>query len=103
MRHSDVGGEEVAVKCGCMQGCCVSARLCVISWRILVQVVASTKINRIRVGAVACQSWVASSGALEGESPPKIMAWGRGDGGCVTMQWRETRLEKWVRLGNSLG
>jgi len=74
MRHSDVGGKEVALKCGCMQGCCVSARLGVISWRIMVQVVASTKTIRVRVGAVACQSCVAPPPALEGESPPKIMA-----------------------------
>ena len=32
MRYSCVGGREVRVKCGCMQGCCVGARLGVRSW-----------------------------------------------------------------------
>ena len=49
-----VGGEEVGVKCGCMQGCCKGARLGVRSWRAMVQVAVSTKTNS--VGAAACQS-----------------------------------------------
>jgi len=32
MRWSNVGGEEVGVKCGCMQGCCVGANPGVRSW-----------------------------------------------------------------------
>jgi len=36
MRCIGVGGEEVGVKCGCMQGCCEGARLGVRSWQALV-------------------------------------------------------------------
>ena len=53
MRWSGVGGEEVGVKCGCTQGCCVGARPGVRSWQSMVQAAASTKTNR--VGAVAHQ------------------------------------------------
>jgi len=54
MRWSGVGGEEVGVKCGCMQGCCEGARLGVRSCLCMVQVALSTKTNR--VGAAARQS-----------------------------------------------
>ena len=54
MRWSGVGGEELGVKCGCMQVCCLSARPGVRIWRSMVQVAASTKTNR--VGAAARQS-----------------------------------------------
>jgi len=53
MRWSSVDGEEVGVKCGCMQGCSVGARQGVRSWRSMVQAAASTKTNR--VGAAARQ------------------------------------------------
>jgi len=46
-----VGGEEVGVKCGCMQGSCEGARPGVRSWRSMVQVAASKKTKR--VGAAA--------------------------------------------------
>ena len=49
-----VGGKEEGVKCGCMQGCCESARPGVRSWRRMVQVAVSMKTNR--VGAAAHQS-----------------------------------------------
>ena len=35
-RCRDVGGEEVGVKCGCIQGCCEGARPGVRSWRAMV-------------------------------------------------------------------
>ena len=54
MRYSGVGGREVGVQCGCMQGCCVGARSGVRSWRSMVQVAESTKTNR--AGAAASQS-----------------------------------------------
>jgi len=54
MRCNSVGGEEVGVKCGCMQGCCECARPGVSSWRRTVQVVVSTQTNRF--GAAARQS-----------------------------------------------
>jgi len=54
MRWSGVGGEEVGVKCGCMQGCCICARPGVRSCWSMVQVAVSTKTNR--VGAAARQS-----------------------------------------------
>jgi len=53
MRYSGVGGREVGVQCGCMQGCCVGARSGVRSWQSMVQVAESTKTNR--VGAAASQ------------------------------------------------
>jgi len=49
----DVGGEEVGVKCGCMQGRCEGVRPGVWSWRRMV-VAVTTKTNR--VGAAARQS-----------------------------------------------
>ena len=49
-----MGGEEVGVKCGCMQGCCEGARLGVRSSLCMVQEVLSSKTNR--VGAAARQS-----------------------------------------------
>ena len=48
----DVGGEEVGVKCGCMQGCYEGARPGVRSWQSMVQVAISTKTKKI--GAAAC-------------------------------------------------
>jgi len=54
MRCRGVCGEEVGVKCGCMQGCCEGARPGVRSWRRMVQVEVSTKTNRF--GAAARQS-----------------------------------------------
>jgi len=36
-RYRDVGGEEVGVKCGCMQGCCEGTRPGVRSWEAMVQ------------------------------------------------------------------
>ena len=48
-----VGGEEVGVKCGCMQGRCEGVRPGVGSWRRMV-VAVTTKTNR--VGAAARQS-----------------------------------------------
>ena len=53
-RCNGVGGEEVGVKCGCIQGCCECARPGVKSWRCMVQVVVSTQTNRF--GAAARQS-----------------------------------------------
>jgi len=35
-RCRDVGGEEVGVKCGCMQGCCDGARPGVRFWQAMV-------------------------------------------------------------------
>jgi len=54
MRCNGVGGEEVGVKFGCMQGCCEVARLGARSWQAMVQVAMSTKTNK--VGAAARQS-----------------------------------------------
>ena len=54
MRCRGDGRREIGVKCGCMQGCCVGARLGVRSWRSMVRVAASTKTNR--VGAVTRKS-----------------------------------------------
>jgi len=54
MRWSSVGREKVGVKCGCMQGCCVGVRPDLRPWRSMVQIVVSTKTNR--VGADAHQS-----------------------------------------------
>jgi len=53
-RCRGVGGEEVGVKFGCMQGCCEAARQVVRSWRPMVQVAMRTKINKL--GAAARQS-----------------------------------------------
>jgi len=50
-RYRSVGGEEVGVKCGCMQECYEGARQGVRSWRPMVQVAMSTKTNK--VGAAA--------------------------------------------------
>jgi len=52
MRCNSVGGEEVGVTCGCMQGCCEGARPGVRSWQV--QVPMSTNTNK--VGAAARQS-----------------------------------------------
>jgi len=54
MRCNGVGGEEVGVKCDCMQGCCEGARPGVRSWQAMVQVAMSTKTNK--VSATARQS-----------------------------------------------
>jgi len=54
MRCRGVGGEEVGVKYGCMQGCCECARPGMRSWWRMMQVAASTKTSR--VGAAAHQS-----------------------------------------------
>jgi len=54
MRCRGVGGEEVGMKCGCMQGCYEDARPGVRSWQAMVQVAMSTKTNQ--VGAAARQS-----------------------------------------------
>ena len=54
MRCNNVGGQEVGVKCGCIQGCCVGARPRASSWWTMVQVVVSTKTNKF--GAAARQS-----------------------------------------------
>jgi len=51
MRYNSVGGEEVGVKCGYIQGCCEGARPGVRSWRAMVQVAVSTKTNRVGVAA----------------------------------------------------
>jgi len=37
MKCNGVGGEEVGVKCGCMQGCCEGARPGVRSWQAMVR------------------------------------------------------------------
>ena len=50
-RCNGVGGEEVGVKCGCMQGCCEGARQGVRSWRAMVQVAMSTKTNKVSAAA----------------------------------------------------
>ena len=50
-RCRDVGGEEVGVKCGCMQGCCEGARPGVRSWQAMVQVVMSMKTKKISATA----------------------------------------------------
>jgi len=52
MSCNGVGGEELGVKCGCMQGCCEGARPGVRSWQAMVQVAMSTKTKKI--GAAAC-------------------------------------------------
>jgi len=49
-----VGGEEVGVKCGCMQGCYEGAKQGVRFWRAMVQITMSMKTNK--VGAAARQS-----------------------------------------------
>ena len=49
-----MGGDEVGVKCGCMQGCCEGTRPRVRSWQAMVQVAMRTKTNK--VGAVARRS-----------------------------------------------
>jgi len=54
MRCNSVGGEDVGVKCGCMQGCCECTRPGVRFWWCMVQVVVSTQTNRF--GAAARQS-----------------------------------------------
>jgi hypothetical protein len=54
MRCNGVGGDQVGVKCGCMQGCCEGARQGMRSWRAMVKVAMSTKTNK--VGAAARQS-----------------------------------------------
>jgi len=54
MRCNGVGGEEVGVKCGCMQGCCEGARPGVRSWQAMVQVAMSKQTHK--VGAAARQS-----------------------------------------------
>jgi len=56
MRCRGAGGEEVGVKCGCMQACCECARPGMQSWWRMMQVVVSAKTNRF--GAVARQSQV---------------------------------------------
>jgi len=56
MRYRGVGGEEVGVKCGSMQGRCECARPGMRSWWCMIQVSVSTKTNRF--GAVARQSQV---------------------------------------------
>jgi hypothetical protein len=56
MRCRGVGGEEVGVKCGCIQACCECARPGMRSWWRMMQVAVSTKTNRF--GAAACQSQV---------------------------------------------
>ena len=38
MRCKGVGGREVGVKCGCMQGCCEGARPGMRSWRAMLHV-----------------------------------------------------------------
>jgi len=53
MRYNSVCGEEVGVKCGCIQGCCECARPGVRFWQRMVQVTVSTHTNRF--GAVARQ------------------------------------------------
>jgi len=49
-----VGGEEVGVKCGCMQGCREGARSGVRFWRRMVQ--ATVRLQTNRFGAAARQS-----------------------------------------------
>jgi len=56
MRCRGVGGEEVGVKCCCMQGCCECARLGMQSWWRMIQVAVSTNTNRF--GTTARQSQV---------------------------------------------
>jgi len=58
MRCRGVGGEEVGVKCDCMQGCCECARMGMRSWWRMMQVAVSTKTNRFGAAAAACQSYV---------------------------------------------
>ena len=53
VRCNSVSGEEMGVKCGCMQGCCEGARHGMRSWGSMVQVVMSTKTDK--VGAAARQ------------------------------------------------
>jgi len=81
-----VCGEEVGVKCGCMQGCCEDARSGVRSWRRMVQVAVSTKTNR--VGAAARQSKISPPRAhlSRGEPPPNWSCAGREDTGDVWSQ-----------------
>ena len=54
MRCRGVGGEEVGVKCDCMQGCCECARTGMRVWWCVMQVAVSTKTNRF--GAATRQS-----------------------------------------------
>ena len=46
-RCRGMGGEEVGVKCGCMQCCCEDARPGVSLWQAMVQVAMSTKTNKV--------------------------------------------------------
>ena len=81
MGYRGVGGEEVGVKCDCMQGCCEGARPGVRSWQVMVQVAMSTKTNK--VGAVACQSYVFPLRSEGGSPPPMVLNWERGHERCL--------------------
>jgi len=78
-RCRDVGGEEVGVKCGCMQGCCEGARPGVRSWQAMVEVAMSTKTNKISAAAWALpranlKPILSFAAALRGrESPPNCL------------------------------
>ena len=48
MRCRSVGGEEVGVKCDCMQECCECARTGMTFWWRVMQIAVSTKTNRFR-------------------------------------------------------
>jgi hypothetical protein len=83
MRCRGVGGEEVGVKCGCIQGCCECARPGMLSWWRMMQVAVSTKTNRF--GAAARQWQVSPPRAHYDrgwESHPVVFNWERGHGGC---------------------
>jgi len=108
MRCNGVGGEEVGVKCGCIQGCCECARPGVKSWRCMVQVVVSMQTNRF--GAAARQSWVSPLRAHydrgwesqpnrltgkedTGDVGPRVVGegMGRGNGESITARTRINR------------
>jgi len=84
IRCRGVGGEEVGVKCGCMQGCYECARPGMQSWWRMMQVAVSTKTNRF--GAAARQSQVSPPHARYDRGwesqRPAVFNWERENGGC---------------------
>jgi len=85
MKCRGVGGDEVGVECGCIQGCSECARPGMRSWWRMVQVAVSTKTNRF--GAAARQSQVLPPRTHYDrgwDSHPVVFNWERGNGhGCV--------------------
>ena len=69
MRCRGVDGEEVGVKCCCMQGCCECARLGMRSWWRMMQVVVSTNTRRFSSTARQSQVCLSAPIMIEGGSP----------------------------------